>query len=140
VLLSPIPAVLETAVPDTASQTNGAERGASEQNPARASETTNLCSAPVEPLSSSLKPSRNTAYLYPEDLTKLRQLGGYASTERGIRANDSMMSELRFLIRDGCPISIRFRRRRSVGSKANQPTDLIIRKESCQRMVRTIHA
>jgi hypothetical protein len=50
VLLSQIPAVLETAVPDTASQTNGAERGASEQSPARASETTSLCSAPVEPL------------------------------------------------------------------------------------------
>jgi hypothetical protein len=38
-----IPAALETAVPDTASQMNGAERGTSEQNPARVSETTNLC-------------------------------------------------------------------------------------------------
>jgi hypothetical protein len=50
-----------------------------------------LSSAPVKPLSSSLKPSRNTVYLYPEDLTKLRQLSGYASTEHGIRANDSMI-------------------------------------------------
>lgn len=48
-------------------------------------------SAPVKPLSSTLKPSRNTVYLYPEDLTKLRQLSGYASTEHGIRANDSMI-------------------------------------------------
>lgn len=50
-----------------------------------------LSSAPVKPLSSSLKPSRNTVYLYPEDLTKLRQLSGYASTEHGMRANDSMI-------------------------------------------------
>ena len=50
-----------------------------------------LSSAPVKPLSSSLKPSRNTVYLYPEDLTKLRQLSGYASTEHGVRANDSMI-------------------------------------------------
>ena len=54
-------------------------------------EGTQLSSAPVKPLSSSLKPSRNTVYLYPEDLTKLRQLSGYASTEHGIRANDSMI-------------------------------------------------
>ncbi len=54
-------------------------------------EGTRLSSAPVKPLSSSLKPSRNTVYLYPEDLTKLRQLSGYASTEHGIRANDSMI-------------------------------------------------
>lgn len=54
-------------------------------------EGTWLSSAPVKPLSSSLKPSRNTVYLYPEDLTKLRQLSGYASTEHGIRANDSMI-------------------------------------------------
>lgn len=54
-------------------------------------EATRLSSAPVKLLSSSLKPSRNTVYLYPEDLTKLRQLSGYASTEHGIRANDSMI-------------------------------------------------
>lgn len=54
-------------------------------------EGSRLSSAPVKPLSSSLKPSRNTVYLYPEDLTKLRQLSGYASTEHGIRANDSMI-------------------------------------------------
>ena len=54
-------------------------------------EGTQLSSAPVKPLSSSLKPSRNTVYLYPEDLTKLRQLSGYASTEHGVRANDSMI-------------------------------------------------
>jgi len=54
-------------------------------------DSTKLSSAPVKPLSSSLKTSRNTVYLYPEDLTKLRQLSGYASTEHGIRANDSMI-------------------------------------------------
>ncbi|SNT44024.1 hypothetical protein SAMN05421770_11717 [Granulicella rosea] len=48
-------------------------------------------SAPVKPLSANLQTSRNTVYLYPEDLTKLRQLSGYASTEYGIRANDSMI-------------------------------------------------
>ena len=50
-----------------------------------------VSSAPVKLLSASLKPSRNTVYLYPEDLTKLRQLSGYASTEHGVRANDSMI-------------------------------------------------
>jgi len=53
--------------------------------------TSRLSSAPVKPLSATLKPSRNTVYLYPEDLTKLRQLSGYASTEHGVRANDSMI-------------------------------------------------
>jgi hypothetical protein len=53
--------------------------------------TSRLSSAPVKPLSANLKPSRNTVYLYPEDLTKLRQLSGYASTEHGVRANDSMI-------------------------------------------------
>ena len=48
-------------------------------------------SAPVKPLSANLQTSRNTVYLYPEDITKLRQLSGYASTEYGIRANDSMI-------------------------------------------------
>lgn len=48
-------------------------------------------SAPVKPLSANLQTSRNTVYLYPEDLTKLRQLSGYAATEHGIRANDSMI-------------------------------------------------
>ena len=47
--------------------------------------------APIKLLSANLKPSRNTVYLYPEDLTKLRQLSGYASTEHGMRANDSMI-------------------------------------------------
>jgi hypothetical protein len=41
--------------------------------------------APVKPLAKSLNPTRNTVYLYPEDLTKLRQLSGYASTNHGIR-------------------------------------------------------
>ena len=61
-----------------------------EEKPAQP-EGVRLSSAPVKPLSSTLKPSRNTVYLYPEDLTKLRQLSGYASTEHGIRANDSMI-------------------------------------------------
>jgi len=50
-----------------------------------------LSVAPVKPVSTALKPSRNTVYLYPEDSTKLRQLSGYASSEHGIRANDSMI-------------------------------------------------
>jgi hypothetical protein len=50
-----------------------------------------VSSAPIKLLSANLKPSRNTVYLYPEDLTKLRQLSGYASTEHGMRANDSMI-------------------------------------------------
>jgi len=66
-------------------ETNSAQARPTQQ------EGTRLSSAPVKPLSSSLKPSRNTVYLYPEDLTKLRQLSGYASTEHGIRANDSMI-------------------------------------------------
>jgi len=53
--------------------------------------TARLSVAPVKPLSTLLKPSRNTVYLYPEDLTKLRQLGGYASSQHGIRTNDSMI-------------------------------------------------
>ena len=67
------------------SETNSSQARATQQEEVR------LSSAPVKPLSSSLKPSRNTVYLYPEDLTKLRQLSGYASTEHGIRANDSMI-------------------------------------------------
>lgn len=47
--------------------------------------------AATKPLAASLNTSRNTVYLYPEDLTKLRQLSGYASSEHGIRANDSMI-------------------------------------------------
>jgi hypothetical protein len=47
--------------------------------------------APVKPLARSLTPSRNTVYLYPEDLTKLRMLSGYASTNHGIRTNDSVI-------------------------------------------------
>jgi len=47
--------------------------------------------APVKPLAKSLNPTRNTVYLYPEDLTKLRQLSGYASTNHGIRTNDSVI-------------------------------------------------
>lgn len=47
--------------------------------------------APVKPLARSMKPSRNTVYLYPEDLTKLRMLSGYASTNHGIRTNDSVI-------------------------------------------------
>ncbi len=47
--------------------------------------------AAMKPLSATLNTSRNTVYLYPEDLTKLRQLSGYVSSEHGIRANDSMI-------------------------------------------------
>jgi hypothetical protein len=71
-------------------QVSKPEINSSQVRPTQA-DGTRLSSAPVKPLSSSLKPSRNTVYLYPEDLTKLRQLSGYASTEHGIRANDSMI-------------------------------------------------
>lgn len=47
--------------------------------------------ASAKPLAATLSTSRNTVYLYPEDLTKLRQLSGYVSSEHGIRANDSMI-------------------------------------------------
>jgi hypothetical protein len=70
---------------------SGSEVGVGYAAANRSVPTGSLSSAPVKPLSANLKPSRNTVYLYPEDLTKLRQLSGYASTEHGIRANDSMI-------------------------------------------------
>ena len=85
--LSPAP---NPAGLDSGTQTGSVKMSAVQGERAE-SEGTRLSSAPVKPLSSSLKPSRNTVYLYPEDLTKLRQLSGYASTEHGIRANDSMI-------------------------------------------------
>ena len=82
-----------TTEPDMSPQVlnTGTVGGKASQERRTPLEGTQLSSAPVKPLSSSLKPSRNTVYLYPEDLTKLRQLSGYASTEHGIRANDSMI-------------------------------------------------
>ncbi len=80
----------DAAVHNGRNQTRSAEVSEAEQKPGQP-EGIRLSSAPVKPLSSTLKPSRNTVYLYPEDLTKLRQLSGYASTEHGIRANDSMI-------------------------------------------------
>ena len=82
-----------TTEPDISTQVlnTGTVGGNASQERRTQLEGTQLSSAPVKPLSSSLKPSRNTVYLYPEDLTKLRQLSGYASTEHGIRANDSMI-------------------------------------------------
>lgn len=77
--------------PSPAAQTHREQVHGSRVETLQASEPTHVSSAPIKPLSSSLKPSRNTVYLYPEDLTKLRQLSGYASTEHGIRANDSMI-------------------------------------------------
>ena len=47
--------------------------------------------APTKPLARQVNPARSTFYLYPEDLTKLRMLSGYASTHHGIRANDSLI-------------------------------------------------
>ncbi len=75
---------------EPASQNGHEGKGFSQPAASRPSSGT-LSSAPVKPLSATLKPSRNTVYLYPEDLTKLRQLSGYASTEHGVRANDSMI-------------------------------------------------
>ena len=56
--------------PQWQNQTRSAEVSEAEQKPAQP-EGIRLSSAPVKPLSSTLKPSRNTVYLYPEDLTKL---------------------------------------------------------------------
>lgn len=56
-----------------------------------AKDTTASSRASQKPLAATLNTSRNTVYLYPEDLTKLRQLSGYISSEHGIRANDSML-------------------------------------------------
>ena len=47
--------------------------------------------APIKPLARVVNPGRSTFYLYPEDLTRLRQLSGYISTQHGIRANDSVI-------------------------------------------------
>ncbi len=80
----------DTAVPSSDTQMSGAKESPFQGASAKP-EGIRSSSAPVKPLSSSSKPSRNTVYLYPEDLTKLRQLSGYASTEHGIRANDSMI-------------------------------------------------
>jgi hypothetical protein len=80
----------ETGIQAQSTQTSGTDMSSPQARPVHP-EGAQLSSAPVKPLSSSLKPSRNTVYLYPEDLTKLRQLSGYASTEHGIRANDSMI-------------------------------------------------
>ena len=85
---SPVP---DAAALDSGLQTRSADRSVVTEREGAEPASTRLSSAPVKPLSSSLKPSRNTVYLYPEELTKLRQLSGYASTEHGIRANDSMI-------------------------------------------------
>ena len=85
------PAKPDVAVSTPQSDKDRVEANGSQERTLQASEPARVSSAPVKPLSSSLKPSRNTVYLYPEDLTKLRQLSGYASTEHGIRANDSMI-------------------------------------------------
>lgn len=90
----------DAAVPNTRNQARGAEPSASEEKPAQP-EKNRLSSAPVKPLSPTLKPSRNTVYLHPEDLTKLRQLSGYASTEHGIRANDMIVRAALSLIETG---------------------------------------
>ena len=50
-----------------------------------------LSIAPVKPVATTIKPTRNTVYLYPEDLTQLRQIAGWLATEHGVRANDSMI-------------------------------------------------
>jgi hypothetical protein len=83
-------ALRDTGIKDLRDQALNKDEDLDKTRPAQP-EITRLSSAPVKPLSPSLKPSRNTVYLYPEDLTKLRQLSGYASTEHGIRANDSMI-------------------------------------------------
>ena len=85
------PARPDVALPTPDSGQDRIELNGSQERRSQTTEPARVSSAPVKPLSPSLKPSRNTVYLYPEDLTKLRQLSGYASTEHGIRANDSMI-------------------------------------------------
>ena len=89
---SDVPPTLEdSSTPIAPKDDEKGRESSSGRDPASVTERENRSSAPVKPLSSTLKPSRNTVYLYPEDTTKLRQLLGYASMEHGIRANDSMI-------------------------------------------------
>jgi hypothetical protein len=62
---------------------------ASAPSPVTTSTTTSI--APTKPIATTVNPTRNTVYLYPEDLTQLRQIAGWLATEHGIRANDSMI-------------------------------------------------
>lgn len=81
---------IEAAPPETEQTIEPAGKPAAERKPFRSGNAGSSI-APVKPLAKSLNPTRNTVYLYPEDLTKLRQLSGYASTNHGIRTNDSVI-------------------------------------------------
>ena len=56
-----------------------------------ASTKSKLSVAPIKPIATTTNPTRNTVYLYPEDLTQLRKISGWLAIEHGIRANDSMI-------------------------------------------------
>jgi hypothetical protein len=81
---------IAAAPPETEPRIEPAGNPAAERKPFRPANGGSSI-APVKPLAKSLNPTRNTVYLYPEDLTKLRQLSGYASTDHGIRTNDSVI-------------------------------------------------
>ena len=81
---------IAAAPPETEPRIEPAGNPAAERKPFRTGNGGSSI-APVKPLAKSLNPTRNTVYLYPEDLTKLRQLSGYASTDHGIRTNDSVI-------------------------------------------------
>jgi len=81
---------IAAAPPETEQRIEPAGNSAAERKPFRPGNGGSSI-APVKPLAKSLNPTRNTVYLYPEDLTKLRQLSGYASTNHGLRTNDSVI-------------------------------------------------
>ena len=81
---------IAAAPPETEQRIEPAGNPAAERKPFRPGNGGSSI-APVKPLAKHLNPTRNTVYLYPEDLTKLRQLSGYASTNHGLRTNDSVI-------------------------------------------------
>lgn len=60
--------------------------------------------APVKPLAATVKTSRTTIYLYPEDITKLRKITAYVAGIHGIRANESSILRAALFGRGGCSL------------------------------------
>lgn len=90
----PVPPATEVVEPSTSAFSVALEQEMKLASPnlsLEAKDPTTSSRASQKPLAATLNTSRNTVYLYPEDLTKLRQLSGYISSEHGIRANDSML-------------------------------------------------
>jgi len=82
---------LATAVSKLHEQEAAQEVEATRIEEPRPSKGSKLSVAPIKPIATTLKPTRNTVYLYPEDLTQLRKISGWLAIEHGIRANDSMI-------------------------------------------------